>query len=383
MRVVALVLVELALAVSVTGCGESHSPRSAPNAGGTVQASASEPESTAAAPSAATTAAAAHFLTGYVTSDGRVIRHDQGGDIVSEGQAYAMLVAEVAGRPALVRTIWSWTRAHLQRPDGLFAWHATGQGQVLSQQSATDADVLIAYALLRYRGADQAALRRAGRGVAEAVLANESVTLPDGAPLLVAGPWAKTTSPPTVDPSYLMPGVFDALATLTGDGRWRRAAVAAVATIANLTGGGRRLPPDWAQLSDGRLHPIAAPDGSAGVQYGFDAARLPLWFATACDPRAWTLAASWWRNVLGTGDRSGPQALGLSGATIDPAGSPLTLLAGAAAATAAGAHGAANDLRTRAQALALQSPTYYGAAWAALGAALLERSIAPCAATST
>ena len=81
-----------------------------------------------------------------------MIRHDQGGDIVSEGQAYAMLVAEVAGRPALVRTIWSWTTAHLGSPNGLFAWHATGQRQIEEPQSATDADVLIAYALLRYRG---------------------------------------------------------------------------------------------------------------------------------------------------------------------------------------------------------------------------------------
>ena len=160
-----------------------------------------------------------------------MIRHDQGGDIVSEGQAYAMLLAEVAQRSALVRTIWSWTSAHLGRSDGLFAWHADGSGQIEDPQSASDADVLIAYALLRYRGTDQAALHAEGRRIADAVLANESVTLPDGAPLLVAGPWAKSTSPPTVDPSYLMPGVFDALARLTGDGRWTRAAAASIATV--------------------------------------------------------------------------------------------------------------------------------------------------------
>jgi Glycosyl hydrolases family 8 len=179
--------------------------------------------------SPSTTAAATRFLNRYVTSDGRVIRHDQGGDIVSEGQAYAMLIAEVAQRPALVRTIWSWTNERLGRPDGLFAWHATGSGQILNPQSATDADVLIAYALLRYRGADQAALQTAGRRAAAAVLANEAVTLPDGAPLLVAGPWARSSSPAIVDPSYLMPGVFDALAHLTGDARWDRASAAATA----------------------------------------------------------------------------------------------------------------------------------------------------------
>ena len=57
----------------------------------------------------------------------------------------------------------------------------------------TDADILIPYALLRYAGHDQATLHPAGRRIAEAVLAHESVTLPDGAPLPVAGPWATST----------------------------------------------------------------------------------------------------------------------------------------------------------------------------------------------
>jgi endoglucanase len=363
-------LVVLALAVTVTGCGDNDQRSSS------TPASASPAARVSA--SAGTTAAATRFLTRYVTSDGRVIRHDQGSDIVSEGQAYAMLLAELVERPTLVRTIWSWTRAHLGRSDGLFAWHATASGRVDDPQPGTDADVLIAYALLRYRGTDQTALNSAGRRVAEAVLTNESVTLPDGSPLLVAGPWAKSTSSPIVDPSHLMPGVFVAIARLTGDRRWERAASAAIAAVAEVTDSGRRLPPDWARLSDARLIPIAAPGESVPVQYSFAAARLPIWFASACSPAAHSVAASWWRNILGSNGRSGPLALDLNGATINAADSPLMLIAGAAAATADGDMRAAHDLRTQADELALRSPTYYGDAWAALGAALLDRSIAPC-----
>jgi endoglucanase len=321
------------------------------------------------------TSAAARFLARYVTSDGRVIRRDHGGDIVSEGQAYAMLVAEQSRRPTLLRTIWSWTSAHLARSDGLFAWHATGDGEIKDEQTATDADVLIAYALLRYAGPDQAALNNAGRRVAEAVLAHESVTLPDGRPVLVAGEWARLTSPPTVDPSYLMPGVFHALGRLTGDERWKSAEGASIEIIRDLTGNGQRLPPDWAQLSGARLVAIPEPGGRAGVQYGLDAARLPLWFATACNRSARSLAARWWRNVLRSGDRSASLPLSLNGGILDGESSPLGLLAGAAAATAAGSKTAASELRDRAEALALRSPTYYGDAWAALGPALLDRSI--------
>ena len=46
----------------------------------------------------------------------------------------------------------------------------------MDPHSAADADTLIAYALLRYAGADQAALHRDGRRVADAVLSQESVT---------------------------------------------------------------------------------------------------------------------------------------------------------------------------------------------------------------
>lgn len=62
------------------------------------------------------------FFAGYVDDDGRVVRHDEGGDTVREGQAYAMLLAVAAGDRSRFHRIWSWTKEHLQRPDGLLAW---------------------------------------------------------------------------------------------------------------------------------------------------------------------------------------------------------------------------------------------------------------------
>jgi endoglucanase len=337
----------------------------------------------AAPPRSGTTGAAVRFLGRYVTGDGRVIRRDQGGDIVSEGQAYGMLIAELAGRPALARAIWSWTESHLKQPDGLFAWHATGSGQIVDPQSAADADILIAYALLRYAGPDEGRLHSAGRGVAAAILAHEAVRLASGAPVVTAGPWATSTSPPTINPSYLMPGVFAALASRTHDSRWQRAADSAVRLIAELTAGGARLPPDWATLTNGRLVAAAAPGGSAGIQYGEDAARTPVWFASACDPLARRLAARWWTNVLqGTG-RAGALALSQAGGTINPQPVPLGYVAAAGAARAAGDAGAAARLRATAAALAQRVPTYYGDAWAALGPAVLDGVLAPCHAAIT
>ncbi|MGZ6674332.1 MAG: glycosyl hydrolase family 8, partial [Solirubrobacteraceae bacterium] len=96
--------------------------------------------STRAAPDKAR-AAAQGFLARYVDPDGRVVRRDQGGDTVSEGQAYGMLLAAAIGDRARFDRVWGWTRAHLQRGDGLFAWRPG------DQQSAADADLDAARAL--------------------------------------------------------------------------------------------------------------------------------------------------------------------------------------------------------------------------------------------
>src|SRR5437868_2122742 len=68
-------------------------------------------------------AAANRFLDGYLAPDGRVVRHDQGGDTVSEGQAYAMLVAVATGDRSRFDRAWRWSERHLRRRDGLMSWH--------------------------------------------------------------------------------------------------------------------------------------------------------------------------------------------------------------------------------------------------------------------
>ncbi|MGE5135569.1 MAG: glycosyl hydrolase family 8 [Gemmatimonadota bacterium] len=326
---------------------------------------------TAAGGSPATRGRASGFLDAFARPDGRVTRPDQGGDTVSEGQAYGLLLAEVAGKPAEFGRIWQWTRTHLQLPSGLFAYHASAAGRQLSQQAASDADLLMAWALLRYHGPDAAARHRDGRRVAAAVLAHEVTTGPGGVPVLAAGPWA-TGRPASLDPSYWALPALTGLARLTGDSRWQRLAAGAVALAGRLTGGGRALPPDWAKLTAaGGLAPEPAPDGSQPqTQYGLDAQRTVAWFAASCDPRARGLAARWWA-LLRPAGRSQAQALHPDGAVLDPAPAPLPLVAAAAAARAAGQPRVSQRLLRQAGHDQRSHPTYYGGAWAALGPALL------------
>ncbi|HEY6788332.1 MAG TPA: glycosyl hydrolase family 8 [Trebonia sp.] len=315
---------------------------------------------------------ATSFITGYVRPNGRVARPDQGNDTVSEGQAYGLLLAEATGRPALFGRIWHWTQDHLQLPGGLFAYHADAAGHLLSPEPASDADLLIAWALLRYQGPHAASLHREGRRVAAAVLAQEVTSGPGGMPVLTAGPWA-TGDPASLNPSYWALPALTSMSQLTGDPRWQLLADEAVTLTARLTQDGRVLPPDWAQLNaGGTLVPMAAPNGTESrAEYGLDAERTVVWFAASCNPRAIALAARWWR-LLHQPDRSKAQALKLDGGIVDPNAAPLALTAAAAAAQAAGDQIASSNLLQSAVVHQHSWPTYYGGAWAALAPALLN-----------
>jgi endo-1,4-beta-D-glucanase Y len=322
--------------------------------------------------------AATAFLSRYARSDGRVIRIDQGGDTVSEGQAYGMLLAEVAGDTAAFGRIWGWTRDHLQLPDGLFAYHTNAAGKVIGTEPASDADLLIAWALLRYRGPSAAAWHRDGQRVASAILAHEVTTGPGGTPIMAAGPWA-TGRPASLDPSYWSLSALQGVAAATGSAQWRRLAAGAVTLTRELTQDGRLLPPDWAELTAaGVLRPEPAPNGSEPqTQYGLDAQRVVAWFAASCNPQAKALAARWWP-LLRPGDRAQAIALRPDGAALNATPAVLPLVAAAAAARAAGDAGAAQSLRRRAAAQQRSHPTYYGGAWQALGSALSSGALSGC-----
>jgi len=318
---------------------------------------------------------ASAFLAAYVRPNGRVARPDQGNDTVSEGQAYGLLLAEVANEPAVFGRIWQWTHDHLQLPGGLFGYHADAAGHLLSAQPASDADLLIAWALLRYQGPDAAERHQAGQQVAAAVLRQEDTTGPGGTPILTAGSWA-TGRPASLDPSYWALPALIGLARLTGNQQWQQLADGAVALTNRLTASGRDLPPDWAQLMDGgALAPAPAPNGSEPqTDYGLDAQRTVVWFAVSCDPRARALATRWWALLRQPG-RAQAQALLPNGVIINRAAAPLPLVAAAAAADAAGQRSVGRRLLQRANAQQHSHPTYYGGAWAALGPALLSGAL--------
>lgn len=336
---------------------------------GTARTSSDAPDRPA--PTDATEASARRFLDTYVDPDGRVVRRDQGGDTVSEAQAYALLLSVAIDDAATFARVWSWTQANLQRPDALLSWHWR-DGDVRDPSSAADADVDTARALLLAADRfDEPRYRRDGIRLAEAI--RELETDEDsGRPVLLAGPWAKAP-PRTVNPSYFDPRAFAILGAATGDPEWwDDLTEGGYEVVEQLREAGVILPPDWAQLrevGDARVIGDVRQDGNA--RYSYDAARLPVRFATACDARGRSAAASWWPVFADTPPEQLSDAYDLDGEPVGEGSSPVVMVAAAAAALAAGEDGASDDLLDAAEAHDRALPTYYGAAWVALGRVLL------------
>jgi hypothetical protein len=327
--------------------------------------------------------AAESFFSRYVEPGGRVNRTDQGSDTVSEGQAYAMLLAVALDDKSRFDRVWRWTRENLQQSDGLLAYHWSN-GHVDSTEPATDADLDAARALVlagkRFSSDDYV---NAGVRIGDAVLQDETSEV-SGLPVLVAGPWARSSTP-IVNPSYFSPRAYADLASAHQGSRWDDIAGTSRSIESALTGSG--LPPDWAQVdalvpSGGEAsaqaqaiaHPggaAASSSGSSGPTSGLDAIRLAVRSAESCVPGDRRIAAHLW--PLYRKD-PGMATYTLNGRPVGGQSHPASYVAAAAAAKAAGDDDAAQQLLDRAQQADSSQPTYYGAAWVALGRVMLTSS---------
>jgi endoglucanase len=133
------------------------------------------------------------------------------------------------------------------------------------------------------------------------------------------------------------------------------------------------LPPDWATVSDVGHAESTGPVTGGPVRFGLDAARLPVRFAESCDREDRALAGAMRPILTAPGDV--PALRNLNGSAASDWQHPVALVAAAATEQGAGnPDGAVEHLDAAAQ-LEQRSPTYYGAAWVALGRIMLTTSL--------
>jgi endoglucanase len=220
--------------------------------------------------------------------------------------------------------------------------------------------------------------------------------------ILVGGNWARTP-PYVVNPGYFSPRAEWELFKASADRRWRdstrtprglgwrltaRAERELFKTPADrrwdditrtqrvlgwqLIGTGM-LPPDWATVSEAGHAAPTEPVTGGPIRFGLDAARLPVRFAESCDREDRALAGAM-RPVL-TAPGEVPALRNLDGSAASDWQHPVTLVAAAATEQGAGNPDGAVERLDAAARLEQRSPTYYGAAWVALGRIMLTTSL--------
>lgn len=93
-----------------------------------------------------------YYKTSFMSKDGRIIDPDKNNITTSEGQSYIMLRSLTIGDKETFDLAYKWAKDNLQREDKLFAWlwgkNENGEYKILDNNSATDADIDIAFALI-------------------------------------------------------------------------------------------------------------------------------------------------------------------------------------------------------------------------------------------
>lgn len=164
------------------------------------------------------------FKNCFIEDNGRVYRPLNQGDTVSEGQAYTLLIAAHLDDRKTFDQAMAWTEKHLSRKerfdDHLWAWHWEKGKGIVDWNSAADADVDYALALILAdkRWKDGGYLQKAKLLLAD-ILRKETAVV-GGKRYLLPGSWRNDDGAYVLNPSYFSPAHFRVFYDVTGDPQW-------------------------------------------------------------------------------------------------------------------------------------------------------------------
>jgi len=189
------------------------------------------------------------YAARFIDGQGRVIDPQGGGRTTSEGQAYAMFFALADNDRARFDLLLSWTQANLaggslrtSLPAWLWGRGSDGSWKTLDTNSASDADVWMAYTLVEAgRLWRQPSYTGLGRAMMARIAQSEVADLPGFGPMLLPGPVGFQHDSPgntpsrngrapalrtwTLNPSYVPVFLFERLAVVDPGGPWQRIAL--------------------------------------------------------------------------------------------------------------------------------------------------------------
>ncbi|WP_338522728.1 cellulose synthase complex periplasmic endoglucanase BcsZ [Pseudomonas batumici] len=236
----------------------------------------------------------------FVQKDGRMLGSSMDpNQSSSEGQAYGMFFALVGNDPLTFETLWHWTRDNMAGADIAqnlpgWLWGATNTGTwgVLDRNSASDADLWIAYALLE---ADRLWHKPEYRSDARRILDNLDKTLVRNIPglgrMLLPGPvgYEHPDQLWRFNASYTPIPLLRRFSLESPSGAWKEIAESTAKMIADKNMNRFGFVPDWVGYRGTDVNKgMFVVDKFTSAQGSYDAIRTYLWagLTSPADPLA-------------------------------------------------------------------------------------------------
>lgn len=219
------------------------------------------------------------YKENFMSKDGRIIDYGKNNITTSEGQSYMLLRSLVMDDKTTFDLVWKWTKDNLQRQDCLFAWlwgkNSNNEYKILDENSASDADVDIAFALIlaKEQWNEYQYLKEAGL-IINSIWNNETKRIGN---YLVLMPGVKQTSEEKIEvnPSYFSPYAFKYFQKCDDLHDWSllvNSSYHYLEKVMSKTETG--LPPNWFLIANGSNGEQIVFEDSKRSDFSYDAIRV-------------------------------------------------------------------------------------------------------------
>lgn len=211
----------------------------------------------------------------YMSKDGRIMDPSRNNITTSEGQSYILFMSYTSNDKKTFDLAYSWTKNNLQRQDKLFSWiwgkSPEGKYKVLDYNSASDADIVIAFSLLaaHKQWKDKKYLNEAV-SIISAIWEKETRRIGWGRILMPGAEQAKSEKI-EVNPSYFAIYSFKIFQKFDKKHNWNKLVDSSYYyLLASMSKTKTGLPPNWFLIKNGK---IVLEDGERS-DFSYDAIRV-------------------------------------------------------------------------------------------------------------
>ncbi len=211
----------------------------------------------------------------FLSKDGRIIDPDKNNITTSEGQSYMLIRSVIMGDKRTFNLVYKWSQNNLQRKDKLFAWlwgkNKAGEYKILDYNSASDADLDIAFALLlAYERWGNYKYLEEAKPIINSIWNYETRRIGDHL-ILMPGVNQTTSDKIEVNPSYFAPYAFKFFQKYDELHDWNCLVISSYYYLNEVMAKTQTgLPPNWFLIKNGQI----VLEDSPRSDFSYDAIRV-------------------------------------------------------------------------------------------------------------